>query len=422
MDFSDSDQRRKMTLLGGLYITQFLGLGFIITAVPAIMRANGAGLDEIGWIYALGLIWSIKFLWAPLVDRFGSKRYGHYRIWLIVLQSLIIVALVGASFFDINEQMGVLAMFFAMISLFSATQDIAADALAVTVLKPEERGLGNSIQMGGGFLGNMIGGGLVLIAYEYIGWNASLLILAAGTALPLINILMHKEQPAPADARDEKVGFKDMIRYFRRPGVGRWVPILLTYTLGISTAYALINPMLVDLGWSLDQIGIATNIVGSVVSIAGALVIGWVVQKIGRKWAMIVSGLGVGVSIFGLIPAAQGVNNTPLIYGTICLMLLAYGANTTVFATIMMDKSNPETAGTDYTLQYSISSIFAFILSATALTFAESLGYVPVLMIGVGLSLLALILVYFYDGFDPVDYSVTYEMPLGDDAPVTAGD
>ncbi|MEM8863520.1 MAG: MFS transporter [Chloroflexota bacterium] len=422
MDFNDRTQRRKMLLLGGLYITQFLGLGFIITAVPAIMRANGASLDQIGWIYVLGLVWSIKFLWAPLVDRFGSKRFGHYRSWLIVLQTLIIVSLIGASFFDIGEQLGVLAVFFALVSLFSATQDIAADALAVTILKPEERGLGNSIQMGGGFLGSLIGGRLVLIAYEYIGWSASLLILAAGTALPLINIIMHKEQPAPADARDEKVGFKDMIRYFRRPGTGRWVPILLTYTLGISTAYALINPMLVDIGWSLDQIGIATRIVGSIVSIAGAFVIGWVVQKIGRKWAMIVSGLGVGLSIFGLIPTAQGVNNTALIYGAICLMGVAYGANATVFATVMMDKSNPETAGTDYSLQFSISTIFAFILSGAALGLAESLGYFAVLMIAVGLTAISLVLVYFYDEFDPVKYDLTYEMPIGDDAPVVAGD
>lgn len=418
MDFSSKEQRRKMVLLGGLYITQFLGLGFIITAVPAIMRANGAGLDEIGWIYALGLIWSIKFLWAPLVDRFGSKRYGHYRIWLIVLQSLIIVSLIGAAFFDIGEQMGILAVFFALVSLFSATQDIAADALAVTVLKPEERGLGNSIQMGGGFLGNLIGGGLVLIAYEYIGWTASLLVLAAGTALPLINILRHKEQPAPADARAEKVGFKDMVRFFRRPGMGRWIPILLTYTLGISTAYALINTMLVDLGWSLDRIGFVTNIVGSIVSIIGAFAIGFVVQKIGRKWAMIISSTFVGISIFGLIPTARGIDNPALIIGTICVMMVAYGANTTVFSTVAMDKSNPETAGTDYTLQYSISTIFGFVLAGGALTLAESIGYVGVLMISIGLTVLALVLVWFYEGLEPEEFGVTYELPLGDDAPV----
>lgn len=408
-----------MVLLGGLYITQFLGLSFILTAVPAIMRANGARLDEIGVIYVLGLVWSIKFLWAPLIDRFGSKRYGHYRIWLIMLQSLLIVLLVAAAFFDIDSQLNILAIFFALISFASATQDIAADAIGVNVLSPEERGLGNSIQASGGFIGNIIGGGLVLIAYSYIGWTASLLVLAAGTALPLINILRYEEQPAPADARAEKVGYKDMIRYFRRPGSGRWLLILMTYGLGISTAYAIITPMLVDIGWSLDQIGFATNIVGSIVSIGGAAVAGWLVHRTGRKMAMILANALVGISVVGLFPVAQGVSSTGLIYGAICLMLFAFGANSTMLATIMMDKSDPSTAGTDYTLQYSMATIFGFILSGLLLALAESIQYAGVLWISIAVVILSLVLVWFYNNFEPKEF-VTYEFPLGDDAPIAA--
>ncbi|MEM7111180.1 MAG: MFS transporter [Chloroflexota bacterium] len=423
MDFSNVAQRRKMVLLGGLYITQFLGLGFIITAVPAIMRENGASLDEIGVIYVLGLVWAIKFLWAPLVDRYGSKKHGHYRSWLIVLQSLIIISLVGAAFFDIGTQLNTLAVFFAFISIFSATQDIAADALGVTILKPEERGIGNSIQMGGGFIGNLIGGGIVLIAYEWIGWTASLLILAAATSIPLLNIWRHKEKPAPADVRDEKVGYRDMIRFFRRPRIGSWVAVLLTYSLGISIVYALLNPMLVDIGWSLDQIGLATNIVGSLVSILGAAVAGLVVQRIGRKLAMLIANVMVGLSIFVLFPTAQGVNNGALIYGSICLMLFAYGANSTILATMMMDKSNPETAGTDYTLQYSLFSIFSFVFSGGALALAEVINYSGVLWISIGITAVSLILVWLYKDFEPVAFAgIAYELPLGDDAPIATGD
>lgn len=423
MDISSKEQQHKMILLGGLYITQFLGLGFIITAVPAIMRENGASLDEIGVIYVLGLVWAIKFLWAPLVDRYGSKKHGHYRSWLIVLQSLIIISLVGAAFFDIGTQLNILAIFFALISIFSATQDIAADALGVTILKPEERGIGNSIQMGGGFIGNLIGGGIVLIAYERIGWTASLLILAAATSIPLLNILRHKEQPAPADARGEKVGYRDMIRFFRRPRIGRWVAVLLTYTLGISVAYALVNPMLVDIGWSLDQIGLATNIVGSIVSIIGAAIAGLVVQRIGRKVAMLIANVMVGLSIFTLFPTGQGVDNGTLVYASLCLMLFAYGANSTILATMMMDKSHPETAGTDYTLQYSLSSIFAFVFSGLALALAESTGYLTVLWASIGITAVSLALVWIYNDFQPATFEgVAYELPLGDDAPVATGD
>ena len=419
MDLHNRTQRQKMVLLGGLYITQFLGLSFILTAVPAIMREAGAGLDEIAWIYVLGLVWAVKFLWAPFIDRYGSKRHGHYRSWLIVLQSLLIVSLISASFFNIETQLPILSVFLILASLLSATQDIAADALAVTVLAPEERGLGNSIQMAGGFIGNMIGGGLVLIAYAWLGWTASLLILAAGTALPLINILRHKEQPAPADLREEKVSFKDLVRFFQRPRIGHWVIILLVYSLGIAMSYALVNPMLVDLGWTLDRIGIATNIVGTVAAIGGAAVAGWLVQRMGRKQAMLLTGVFATLSIAGLYLPAQGNNNVVNIYASLVLMMLGYGANTTILATMMMDKSDPSTAGTDYSLQYSLFSFLGFISGGLALGVAESIGYAGVLTAAISAGFLSLVLVWFYHDFAPKPHiGVTVRLSRGDDTPV----
>ena len=94
---------RSWLLLSGLYTTQFLSLAFVVTAVPAILRQNGASLDEIAWIYLLGLMWAIKFLWAPVVDRYGcccGMFRGHYRSWLIVMQSLLVVTTVAASLFE----------------------------------------------------------------------------------------------------------------------------------------------------------------------------------------------------------------------------------------------------------------------------------------------------------------------------------
>lgn len=421
MEMKERIKWRKMTLLAGLYITQYLGLGFIVTAVPAIMRKNGAGLDEIGWIYALGLIWSIKFLWAPLIDRFGSKKHGHYRSWLIVLQSLLILSLIGAAFFDINSQLGILAVFFVLICTFSATQDIAADALAVTMLAPKERGLGNSIQVAGGLIGNMIGGGLVLIVYQWVGWTGSMLVLAFSTMIPLVNILMHEEQPAPADARAEKVGFKDMLRFFKRPGTGRWVPLLLSFSVGISIAYALLNPMLVDIGWSLEEIGVAVNIFGSVFSIIGAAVAGWLAQKIGRKQGMIWSSVLVGLSIFALFPAAQGGGNSLFIYAGIGLMLLAFGASSTILSTMIMDKSDPSAAGTDYTLQYSLSSIFGYILAGSALGLAESLNYTGILWIAIGTVVLSLALIIGYKDYEPKKFIDSYEPSFEKEPAVVSG-
>ncbi|MEM7802583.1 MAG: MFS transporter [Chloroflexota bacterium] len=395
-------QQPKFRLLGGLYVTQALGLAFVITAVPASMRQGGATLEEISVIYVLGLIWVLKFLWAPFVDRYGSKKHGHYRSWLIVLQSLLIVLLVAVSFFDIDSQMSILLLLFGVAAFVSATQDIAADALGVTILAPEERGLGNSIQISGNLIGSMVGGGVVLITYRWLGWQASLLVLAAATALPLFNILRHKEQPAPVDSRPQKVSHRDLARFFKRPGTLRWVAVLTTYMIGISAANALLNPMLVDLGWSLDQIGFTTNIVGLGLSILGAAAAGGLMQRIGRKTAAIIASLIMTISIVGLFAPATGNSNIAIIYGSICLMLFGFGVGVTVLATMIMDKSDPSSAGTDYTLQYSLFQGMSLVLGGSLLAAAETIQYSGVLWIAMGFSVLGLIIVSFYNDFQPL--------------------
>ncbi len=399
----------KFRLLGALYLSQYLGISFILAAVPAILRASGTALEDIAWIYGLGLIWSLKFVWAPLVDRFGSKRLGHYRGWLLITQSLLVATMTGAALLDLQDDFALLAACFALITLFAATQDIAADALAVTLLAPDERGLGNSIQMAGGMAGGLLGGGLTLMFYAWLGWQGSMLVLACATAVPLLLVYRHRERPAPADLRKDKAGLRDLPRFLRRPGNARWFVVLLTANLGIGLGYALLNPMLVDLGWSLDRIGFAVNIVGSVAGSVGALIAGSLVVRIGRKIAMAASQALVALSLVFLFAPAMGVESAAVLYSSICVMMLAYAANATIAATLMMDKSDPSRAGTDYTLQYSVGSLFSHLFSASALALAAAMGYAGVLSVGIALCGIALVAIWRYDGFAPKRFATQTE-------------
>lgn len=405
MKFNSREQRQKAVLLGGLYTSQTLGLAFVITALPAIMRQSGVSLDKIGWISVLGFCWAIKFLWAPLIDRYGSKKYGHYRSWILVLQMLMIIVTIGASFFSITGQLAVLSLFFVLLAIFSATQDIAADGLAVTILEPEERGIGNSIQSAGNLIGCMIGGAVVLIAYQWLGWKGCQLALAAGMALPLISILHYKEKPATADTRINKVDYKDLIRFFYRPRIWRWIPVLLIFRISNMIVYALLSPLLVDLGWSLDRIGISINIVGALFGIAGAVSGGSIVSRWGRKTAMLATMFFTLLATIGLYGPARGIDYSVIVYVVIGLIMGAYGCSSAVMYTVMMDKSDPVSAATDFTLQVSISDISAFAVFGLAMRLAESIGYAGVLIISIGIAILSMALIWFYDDFEPVQFS-----------------
>lgn len=190
----------------------------------AILRQQGVPLEQLSAIYVLGLFWILKFLWAPLVDRVSFGRLGHYRGWLIVMQSLLMLTLLVMGLFDLRTQLGLILGLCMLVGLFSATQDIAADALSCCLLAPEERGLGNGIQMGGGLLGNVIGGGLVLMLYPTIGWFGSMLLLAGGTAIPLVQLWFFRE-PATITERhtshSEHARFRDLLTFFGRPGMWR---------------------------------------------------------------------------------------------------------------------------------------------------------------------------------------------------------
>ncbi|MCU0490387.1 MAG: MFS transporter [Chloroflexaceae bacterium] len=377
-------QFTKYALLASLYITQYLGIGFFFIALPAIMRQQGMPLEQISIIYVLGLCWILKFLWAPLIDRVSFGRLGHYRGWLLIMQSLMIVSLLITGLFDIVTNFWLVFALSSLVTLFSATQDIAADALACGLLSADERGVGNGIQLAGGLLGNLIGGGLVLMTYPSVGWMGAMAILAAGTAIPLLQLLRFRESLVLASghqAQAERVRYRDLVSCFRRPGMGRWLIVLLIFPLGINIGYGLITPLLVDANWSLERIGFAMNIVGSLLGLSAALAAGWVVKHFGRKPALVAFALLQGLAMLALLAPALGNTSDLVVSLAIGAVFLGYSPAFTVLSTVMMDKARPNKAGTDYTVQYSTMNLASFVVGGAGLALAGSFGYVTMIVV-----------------------------------------
>ena len=401
MQLSRPEQWSKAGLLAGLYTTQTLGLAFVTTAVPVILRQAGAGLGTISLIFALGLSWSFKFLWAPLIDRYGSKKHGHYRSWIVALQVLMILSTVGAAFFSIDDHLPILSVLFVLITFFSATQDIAADGLSVNILKPEERALGCGIQSAGNMLGFLIGGGVVMLVYQWLGWKGSLLALAAGMALPFFGILRYRESPSTSGRSEDRANLASLIRFFKKPGILRWVAILLIFRVNGQVTYWLFNTFLVDLGWSIERIGFILNVVGLVLAMAGSALGGSLVNYCGRKTSMLatmfLSALGTG----GFIILLQGWGwGSIAVYGGLVLCMVGYGLSTTVVFTVIMDKCDPASASTDFTLQWSLSGLTAMAAGGLALNLAEFVGYAGVLFGSLGVAVFTMVLIWSYDGFE----------------------
>ncbi|PWJ54345.1 Predicted arabinose efflux permease, MFS family [Quadrisphaera granulorum] len=368
-------QRRELTLLAGLYVSQFLGVGFFYTGVVGILRSQGASLDQLGLIQLLGLLWGVKFLWAPLVDWYGSARRGHFRSWLLVLQPLIAVCLLVMAAIDPVNQFSVLMVVAALVVLLSATQDVAADALAARMVEHGTRGVANGIQVAGGYLGNILGGGAVLVVYDVLGWAPALVTLAAMTVLPVWMIARHREPPRGVSP-ESRPSLRDFARVFRAPGVARWTFLVLPLLLiGVSSAQALVTPMLVDAGWSLATIGTFSTMVAGAVAIAAALATGLLVRRFGRLRILVLAGAIQAVAILALLVLAGREADAAVIAVIVCLVNGAYGAVATVVYTVHMDLSRSATAGSDYTLLASFAFMAGLIGGAVGLGVAASVGY-----------------------------------------------
>lgn len=377
----------RWALLGSLYVTQFLSLGFFLIALIAILRRGGAPLEQLGIIYLLGLIWVAKVLWAPLVDRLRSARFGHYRAWLIITQAGMVLTLLAIARFDpLTEFWAVFALCL-LVAFLSATQDIAADGLACRMLSPGNRSVGSGVQIAGGLLGNIIGGGGVLMLYPTIGWAGSMGVLALGVALPLALVLWFREPTRTTDAPEGQghgggsVSFGQLWRFWQRPGSGRWAAILLAFPLAIGFAYALVTPILVDAGWSLERIGFAVNIVGSGVGILSAIGAGWLIRWFGRRSSLIGVSAAQAVGLLLLLMPASGMTDVVPVIIALCAIFLLYGAVAPTVMTVMMDRASPDSPGTDFTIQYSAFSLVSFVASGLALPLAGAIGYAGVIIV-----------------------------------------
>ncbi|MEU1239004.1 MFS transporter [Micromonospora parva] len=367
----------RLGTLTALYVTQYLGVGFITVGLTAILRDGGTSLDTLALLQIVGLIWPIKFLWAPILDRYGSRHRGHYRSWLLVLQSALVLALLALlPFASPADALGPIVAICAAYVFFSATQDIAVDAVAVRMLAESARGTGNGIQVAASYLGNLLGGGACVLVYDQFGWASAIGLLVAMTAVGLVVVWRFREPPRTDRVARIGTAYRALLSVFGQPGCRWWTfgVVPLVY-VGAGMAYALVTPALVDAGWSLGRIGVVTGVVTSAPAIVAGLVAGLGVGRFGRGGVLVAGGLALTVSTLLLLPLMNGQAPLGGTVAALCCFMVAYTIANVVLYTVNMDYSRPDTGGTDFTVLSSFGLVCSFVASSIGLAAAERVGY-----------------------------------------------
>ena len=345
--------RHPLALLSSLYAAQGLPFGFFTLALPVLMREAGWSLTAIGLLQLLALPWLLKFLWAPWVDHHGARR-----TWLLGLQGCSVVAALTLALLDLGSESRGLLLAVLVFNLLAATQDIVTDGLAVRVLAARERGLANAIQVGAYRLGMILGGGGLLWLWARTNGSTVFAVMAGLLALSTWPVWQMRELPPGAahDAmapRPRPSAGQLALGWWHRalaPGMLTFAALVFCFRFGDQMVSSLITPFVSDQGASKETIALMKGAVGSGASLLGALLGGALMVRVNRRTAMLSTGLGQAMTFALYIAAALGFGGMPLLWwATVAEGVVGTMATVALFA-LMMDASDPDHAGTDFTL------------------------------------------------------------------------
>ncbi|MEO7246521.1 MAG: MFS transporter, partial [Rubrivivax sp.] len=186
-----------------LYVTEGIPLGFAATAIATQLRRQDVGPAAIGaFVGSFYLPWAFKWAFGPIIDVLTSERLGRRRGWILGTQIMLIVTLLACMGIDLPAELGLLTSVLLIHNSFGAMQDVAIDALAVSTLHADERGLANGVMFGGAAIGTAVGGSGVLFLMPVIGIKGGFAFVAACIALVTVFIVLPlRERPTPRSER-----------------------------------------------------------------------------------------------------------------------------------------------------------------------------------------------------------------------------
>ena len=358
----------KFVVLFFLYISQSVPAAFFMLAFPVLLRQAGVSLAMLGIMNFLMLPGIIRFLWAPYVDRIGT-----YRAWIMPMQAACIVLMLMLGQIDWATQFQLVFLVCLLYTICSVTQDIAVDGLAIRALLPSERPIGNGVSVAGQYLGTVAGGGAMIMLYNRTGLQFNIMLLAGVLAIPMVLLMFYREPVI--GSRPRRSLFGDIGAMFRRPGMRSWLAVLILYMMGPTLATNMVRPMLVDLKVPLETLGFLTGVVQPILSILGCALAPALILRLGRKNSLLVFGVLQVMQIAGYLVLALTPFSLAFFTALSVFLGITQGFPAVLLYAIVQDKSAPELAGTDFTLQSTVYGIGLMVVGIAGGFLAQSTGY-----------------------------------------------
>ena len=367
--------RMLVTLLMGFACG--LPLLLTITVLQAWMKEEGVDLTVIGMMALVGLPYTLKFLWAPFLDRFTLPFLGRRRGWLLIAQIALLLAIAGLGFTQPKENPWILAFAAFLVTFFSASQDIVVDAYRREDLPDEELGLGSSLYVNGYRVGMLLASGGGLILADHMPFSRVYLIMAA-CMLPgiLTTIFAHEPELTAGTPKTMKEAvFDPLVEYFSRHGALYILAFILLYKIGDTMASAMTIPFYLDIGFSKTEIGAVVKLFGFWATIAGSLIGGTIMLRLGINRSLWYFGFLQAVSTAGFALLARIGYSIPALSAVIAFENLSSGMGTAAYVAFMASITNKRFTATQYALLSSLMGVPRVLASAPTGFLAKNIGW-----------------------------------------------
>lgn len=358
---------RRMLVVLMLGFSSGLPLALCGGTLQAWFKTSGAGIVLIGFIALISQPYSYKFLWAPLLDKFTpTTLLDRRRSWMLLMQLLIIAIIACMAFFTpdasvtiFNTQVPTLLLLGLILSTCSATQDIAIDAYRVEVLKRDERGLGTALGIEGYRIAMIASGGFALVIAEKYGWQTTYLCMAALMGIGVLATLLGPKVPNTLRASDQSLAslvvasFKD---FLTRDKAWLILILIILYKLGDSFSHALSSTFLLDLNFSLKEVGMINKILGVVATLIGVLVGGLFMTRVGLFRALLTFGILAAVTNLTYMGLAIVGKDMLVASAAVLIENICAGMGTAAFVALIMSLCSARYTATQFALLTSLAA------------------------------------------------------------------
>ena len=371
---------RKMVTCVFLGFSSGLPLYVLIQLVPAWLRSHEVDLATIGLFALIGLPYTWKFLWSPLMDRYKLPFLGRRRGWALLTQIGLLFSIAALGRFDPSASLQAIVVTVFMISLFGASQDIVIDAYRRELLADDELGTGTSFFVNAYRLSSLVPGSLALILSDILPWAVVYWVTAAFMLVGIVTTLIIKEVSddslAPASLRQAVID--PFVEFFSRDGIKAGLAILafmFLYKLGDNMATALATPFYLDMGFSRTEIGSIAKIASLWAAIAGGIIGGIVMLKVSINRALWLFGFVQMFTILGYVWLST-IGHSPIgLFIVVSGEYLGVGLGAIALTAFMARETSKAFTATQFALFSSFLAVPRIFANASTGFIIEAIGY-----------------------------------------------